>query len=218
MKLVKQVSAVVCIASLLTCSGCSASISQSFSASRNLATDQTTLQETTTVTIQLGGGAKPNFVTDGNVTTYGLVQSIPSEFTPNTSSPAQVTLTATTDTGYVSSITLTLQPTSTTVGPVNQGDVVYAYAAPSSTALTTWEQNVGANTTAQAQISAASTMPLTDTDNPGTYQLTSIVQTPAGSATSSTSIGIGLSGIPGPPTGCPSNPSCIVRDEPPLGN
>jgi hypothetical protein len=217
MKLLKQASAVVCIVSLFACSGCTGSTGMSLSAAYNTQTGATTITTTVSGTITFGG-AKANFVSNGDPTTYSLVNSIPSEFTPNASSPPQVTLTATTDTGYVSSITLTLQPTSTTVGPVNQGDVVYAYSVPASTALTTWEQNVGANTTEEAQVSAVSTLPLTSSAITGTYQVNAIAQTPSGSSNASTSISLGLSG-PSNPLKCPENPSCPVRiDELPSGN
>jgi hypothetical protein len=196
---------------MFACQGCSGSVSVTESDAHSTLTNSDTI--TTSVTAQISWGApKPNLVGDGDPTTFALAQSIPSEFTPNPSSPPQVTLTATTDTGYVSSITVTLQPASTTVAPVNQGDVVYGYSVPSSTALTTWEQNVGANTTSETQISAASTLALTNNGNAGTYQVTGIAQTPSGSSSASTSISLGLPAPP--PVKCPGNPTCPVRPDP----
>lgn len=210
MKLLKQVCAVVCAVSVFACSGCTGSAGVSLAASYNVATGATTVTTTVQGQIQFGG-AKPNLVVNGDPTTYTLVQSIPSEFALNSSSPPQITLTATTDTGYVSSITMTLQPTSTTVAPVNPGDTVYGYSVPSSATLTAWEQNVGANTTSEAQISAVSTLPLKSSGNSGTYQVTSIAQTPSTNASASTSISIGLSGNPGK---CPGQPGCPVPVNP----
>lgn len=212
MKLFKQASAVMCAICLFTCSGCKGSIG--FTPTISHGPTGWTFGGSGNFTWQFGSQDEAQFMAVGDPTSssYTFVESVPSVFTSNSSSPPQITMTATTDNGYTSSITLALQSTSTTVAPVNQGDVVYAWTVPASAALTTWEQNLNANTTSQISISFATSMPFAENGTTGTFPITTIVQTPIASATASSSAII----LPGPsgPSKCPGNPSCPVPVDP----
>jgi len=160
---------------------------------------------TTTVSGQITwGGAKPQVVGGSSLSSYTIVQSVPSALYTSSTSAPQVTLTATTDTGYVSSITLSLASTTTWVSPVNSGDVVYAWTIPQTAQFETWQQQVSANSSAEAEITGVSNATFVAAQ-PGTYQLTSIVQTPSSSASASTTISVPTPRCAG---GCP------IREQP----
>lgn len=96
-----------------------------------------------------------------------------SNFSPNTSSPAQATLTASTDTGYSSSITVNLQQVASSTPPVNTGDAVHTYAVSDANLgqVTAWLQQVSNNTSSAAQITSVASLPMNSAGNPGTYTL-----------------------------------------------
>jgi hypothetical protein len=213
MKLLKQVSAVVCAAILFACSGCSGTVAISPQYTYNTGTGASTIGASGTFTWKFGSSSNATFqaeVDSISQPTYTFVESIPSVFTSTSSTPPNITITATTDTGYTSSVTLALQSATTTVAPVNQGDVIYAYSVPASTALTTWEQDVEANYTSQVAIAFTTSVPFASNGAPGTYPFTTIVQTPDAYAAASGSAVILASG----PGKCPGNPSCPVRPYP----
>jgi hypothetical protein len=112
--------------------------------------------------------------------------SVPSSaFSPDSSSQAVTTLTATTDTGFTSSIQVVLQTTSAAIDPINSGDAVYSYVLPDTPELEAWSATVAANTNSSATITSNGNLPFTGTS--GTYpiglQITSIVADPSPVAT-----------------------------------
>lgn len=134
---------------------------------------------TGTVSVTIGGTSKVSGLDPGTIASlspseFTTITSVPaSNFLPNPNSPAQSTLTASTDTGYSSSITINLQQVTSTTPPVNSGDAVYTYGIVSSadSQVTQWLQQVAANTNATAEITSVSNLPMTSLGNPGSYTL-----------------------------------------------
>jgi hypothetical protein len=139
--------------------------------------------------------------------------SVPSSaFSSDSSSQAVTTLTATTDTGYTSSIQVVLQSTAAAINPINAGDAVYSYVLPDTPQLEAWSATVAANTNSSASITSDGNLPFTGTG--GTYtiglQITSTVTDPSQVAT------VPYSEAPPDDNPCPlSHPHC---SELPPGN
>lgn len=166
-------------------------------------------------------GAKAQYVsandmaatTDGS---YVLSVSAPStQFTTSAGDVAVTTITANTDTGYSSTITLPLTPVNPVVSPANSGDAVYSYNLPSSPQLAAWTQQVTANTSASMDITSTATVPLRSTGTAGSPTLTSTVTSNsigtvnAGNINFTTMTSGPIKGVPcGQPGGlCKQNPS-----------
>ena len=142
---------------------------------------------------------------------YNLIWNVPtSDLTLNTQSPVQATLTATTDTNYPSSITVTLTPVASTTSPVASGYSVYTFAVESSTQLSNWISEVSANTKSNVNVSLTDTALFNELANAGTYTIYyQVVSSQAGLTT----LGSATYSDPGPPpptrcTGnnCPNQP------------
>lgn len=105
---------------------------------------------------------------------YTVSVSAPaSDFSADTTDLSNVTITATTDTGYTSSVTATLQQTSPAISPVNPGDVVVSYALPNTTQMNEWIAQVAANSNSSVSISSSAAVPIINQGNPGTYSISS---------------------------------------------
>lgn len=141
---------------------------------------------------------------------YEVILTVPpNELTPDTSSVAQATLNATTDTGYTSSILVNLTPTGSAPSTLVSGDTDYTYSVPASNALTNWVNTVNQNTNETSSIDASTSTVFTAGGIAGTYtvyvQVTS-QQTgtmPAGNATF-TDVGTPTKPIPCHTSNCPN--------------
>jgi hypothetical protein len=139
--------------------------------------------------------------------------SLPSSaFSPNPSAQAVTTLTATTDTGYTSSIQVVLQPTAAAINPINAGDAVYSYALSDTPELEAWVATVAANSSSSVTITNDGNLPFVGTA--GDYsiglQITSVVTDPSSVVT------VSYSEAPPDDSPCPlSHPHC---SELPPGN
>ncbi len=116
-------------------------------------------------------GLSPTDFEQNSPTSFTIIANAPSgAFALDPNSPAQSTLTATTDTGYTSSVTVTLQQVTSTTVPVSNGDTVYTWSVPSTTALANWQQAVASHTTNSMQVTISSGLPLLSTAS-GTYTI-----------------------------------------------
>lgn len=142
---------------------------------------------------------------------YTVIANVPSaDFTFGTQNPVQATLTATTDTGFTSSTTVTLQPVTSTTAPIGSGYTVYTFAIPATSELNTWVQSVGANANSTMNLSATSTIPFNDLGTAGTY--TFYIQINS-SQTGVQPVGSIVYSDPGsgtPNPSCPPNKPCPV--------
>ncbi len=117
---------------------------------------------------QDSGGLAPADLTTALASGYTITYAVPSGvFTPS-SSPAQTTLTGTTDTGYTSSITETLTYAGSAPDSAYSGYTDYIYSMPASQALTTWVDAVNANTISVLGL-ATSTNGVFNSGSTGTY-------------------------------------------------
>ena len=169
---------------------------------------------TVTTTVGVSATIKPNAVMS-NVeasdvaalpsTGFVVSASLPSSnFTPDGSNIPTTTITAVTDTGFTSSITVQLQPTNPVIGPINTGDAVYSYAVPSTSALNSWAQEVSQNTASSATITSTGGLPFISAQNPGTYPVTvEVSNTQTSPTTSSTQYTV----VP-QNNGCGGRPRC----------
>jgi hypothetical protein len=130
---------------------------------------------------------------------------LPQYFSVNSNDPVQAAFAATTDTGYASSITVSLQPGGPT-GAAPSGYTAYPFEVASADqgALSAWLAQVGANTSASANISIAKTVSLTEVVEPGTSTLTSEAADSSGNVYASASASIYN---PPPSTGCGDDPN-----------
>lgn len=199
--------------------GCKGSATLEVDEAHNVQTGQDTVTVKAGVTIQFGG-ATPKLSTGGSPTT--IVESIPSNYIPDTSVATYVTLVATTDTGYTSNITLPTAMVSTSAAPANPGDVVYAWAvaSTSASALDAWEQDVSAHTNSEVNIALTANVPLIGNGAAGTYTFTTSLQDSVLGSTNSASTSVTVYDDLGGGGGhkCPDNPSCPVTQLPPPEN
>lgn len=137
-----------------------------------------------------------------------IVSANAANFTPNPVSPAQATISATTDQGYSSSITVNLEQVASTTAPVNSGDAVYTYAVSSAdtTAVNNWVNTVANNSTANATLTATSIIPLASAGIGGTYTTTG--QGNVVGATAPLTIGSGTVVIQNNPCGTGTHTKC----------
>ena len=106
------------------------------------------------------GGTSPS-----SVSAYRLIFNVDPSWTVNTASPSQATVAATTDTGYTSSITVTLTPTTSTTAPVVSGDSVYTFNLPNTSAFETWAAAVAANTSSALTLTSSQTAVFTPSES-----------------------------------------------------
>ena len=123
-------------------------------------------------------GASPNAVSSALSSGYAVIIHVPSgEFSADSSSQPQATLTATTDTGYTSSIVVNLTPTGSASSTLYSGYTAYTFAVQSSSQLTAWVNSVNSHTSSTSTITATSTGSFLGAGDPGEYtvyaQLTS---------------------------------------------
>jgi hypothetical protein len=142
---------------------------------------------------------------------YVLSASVPSNFVPDTNGNPITTITVTTDTGYISTISLQLVPTSPAIAPVNPGDSVYSYALPNNAAFNAWMADVAANTNVGMSLTSASGLPLVDQGgSPGSYTLSTVLtSTPTGTVDGG-SVGVTIGDPSGPPP-CEPHLDCIPQ-------
>jgi len=145
--------------------------------------------------------------TSSSISAYRLIVNLPSDAVINTQSPVQATLSATTDKGYTSTITVTLQPTTSTTQPVAPGDTVYTFLLPNTTQVTDWASTVAANANSSINVSSSILVGVNLLGTPGSYTVTiQNITEQAGLTT------VGSSGVsdPGPSGSCPPNKPCPV--------
>lgn len=220
----KKCSALLCIVVLFPMTGCkgTTTVSGSASGTYNFSTGQGTATVTVGVTYQFPHSqaqaqAQAQDILGFDPASVQVGESIPSAFTLN-NSPVQAILTGTTDTGYTSTITVMLQPTTPSSGPVNAGDVVYAWAIPSSADMTTWEQQLGANATSGVNVVAKIATPFTGSGTSGNFPISFLVTTSNNPTTiiASTTV-IASGGLGGGGGKCPNRPGCPVQPLDPPG-
>lgn len=157
--------------------------------------------------VQQQDAASPTDVTSGgsgsSVAAYRLILNLPSDVALNISSPVQATLGATTDKGYTSSITVTMQPTTSTTQPVAPGDTVYTFLLPNTSEVTNWASAVVANATSSINVTSSIVSGMNLLGNPGTFTVTVQQITEQTGPTTVGSIGVT---DPGSSTGCPPCP------------
>lgn len=210
--------ALLCLLCLPTMQGCHVS---GGSVSTSVSVNDQTGAVTTTVTGTLN--IAPDMVYSGlavadlnDIPSSGYVVSlsVPSgSFIPDPNGTPTTTLTATTDTGYSSSITVALQPTSPAVSPINSGDVVYSYSLPNTTEVNDWIQQVALNTSSTTTLSSSAGLPIVAVGNPGNYNLNvEITSAQVGS------IDLGTSNISvqpsDPPPSCDPGENCVTQPAP----
>ena len=133
---------------------------------------------------------------------YNLIWNVPtSDLTLNTQSPVQATLTATTDTNYQSSITVTLTPVASATSPVVTGYSVYTFGVESSAALSNWLSEVTANINSTGNLSVSSNPLFNELGNAGTYTVYVQVKSVQAGVTTLGSATYSDPGTP-PPTRC----------------
>lgn len=160
---------VVAGAVLISLAGCQTSETVGVSVSQG--PNGTTVTGSVSVTIkqQLQDVAMPDFGT-AESSGYTIVINAPSSnFTLDSQNPVQATLTANTDKGYTSSVTVTLQPGASTTAPVASGYTVYTFTVPNTTAVSNWVQAVQQNSSSSAAVSTSVGSVFNDLGSSGTY-------------------------------------------------
>jgi hypothetical protein len=141
-----------------------------------------------------------------SIAAYTLIWNVPSsDFTLNTQSPVQAMLTATTDTNYTSSITVTMSPAKSTTAPVAAGYSVYTFSLENSTALSNWVSQVSSNTRSSATFSFSSSALFNLLANAGTYTVYLQVNSSQAGVTEAGSGTVTDPGANPPPTRCTGN-------------
>jgi hypothetical protein len=173
---------------------------------------------TTTITFTVGGNINIGGGTGGTTPPKpqasdftSIVSANAANFTPSPLSPAQATLSATTDQGYTSSITVNLEQVASTTAPVNSGDAVYTYAISSAdtTAVNNWVNTVASNSNATANMTASTTVPLASAGIGGSYTTTGQGNTTG--ATAPLTIGSGTVIIANNPCGTGTHTKCYQQ-------
>lgn len=160
-----------CVLALLALTGCTRSVKASVSANSNGVVTGTVSMSWTVKSQIAVANVSPSDLGQNPATSFAIIVNAPSDaFAVNPNSPAQTTLTATTDTGYTSSVTVTLQQVASSTAPVSSGDAVYTWSVPNTAALNAWEQDVAAHTTSTMQVTSSSGLPLMTTKS-GTYTI-----------------------------------------------
>ncbi len=88
---------------------------------------------------------------------------------------ATTMLSAATDTGYSSAISLPLSAAAPATSPAQAGDAVYSFNLPASSALSSWLQNVVANTNSTMTLQSSASLPLSVTASLSSFTATSIL-------------------------------------------
>lgn len=185
-------------------SGCNGGrlTSQGGQISRTCTTDSNGNTTCKITIIQQQDGASPNDLTSAgsgsSVAAYRLILNLPSDAVLNTQSSVQATLTATTDTGYISAITVTLQPTTSTTQPVASGDTVYTFLLPNTSEVTNWASTVAANANSSISVTSSAVSGLNLLGTPGSYVVTIQEITEQTGTTTVGSIGVTDPGITSP--------------------
>jgi hypothetical protein len=172
-------------------------------------------------TIGFGGGIVVG-KTAKSGTSPNAIMTVFGDVTPTTSSlvfvlpigvalsndQAVVTLVATTDTGYTSSIAVPV--TASPIGSTQANSTSYAYTVPDSIDLQNWESQVDANTTNTATIGVQTAVAAVATGTAPSYPVQITATTPMGD---SNVVTVNLSGNATPPSGpsgnCPTRGNCL---------
>jgi hypothetical protein len=112
---------------------------------------------------------------------YAVVISVPSsELTLSSTGTAQTTLTATTDTGYTSSIVVDMAPAGSATSTSLDGYTAYTFNVLPSDALTKWVNTINSNTTDSSTIVSANSAAFTSAGQEGTYTVYAQISSLAG--------------------------------------
>lgn len=121
---------------------------------------------------------------------------------------AVVTLVATTDTGYTSSIAVPV--TASSMGSTQANSISYAYTVPDSTDLQNWKSQVDANTTNTATLSVQTSVPAVVTGTAPSYPVQITATSPMGDFNVATVNVSGNATSPSGPSGnCPTRGNCL---------
>ncbi len=133
--------------------------------------------------------------------------SVPaSAFSVAAGQTATTVLSATTDTGYSSAISVPLVAVASAVSPAQAGDAVYSFSLPASSEVSSWLQNVVANTSSTMTLQSSAPIPLSATAVPSSFTETAVL--------SSNSVGeytIGSITVVRPPTSPCTGHACPVQ-------
>ncbi len=124
--------------------------------------------------------------TDGS---YIVSASVPgSAFIADPNSTPTTTISVVTDTGYSSSITLSLTQVAPAISPINGGDVVYSYNLTDTPELDAWIQQVSANTISTMTLTNSSGLPVQFVGDPGDYTFTTVLTSNSTGTTAPSSV------------------------------
>jgi hypothetical protein len=213
-----KLAALLCLLCLPTIQGChvsGGSVSTSVSVNDQTGAVTTTVSGTLNIAPDMTySGLAVADLSDIPSSGYVVSLSVPSgSFVPDQNNTPTTTLTATTDTGYTSSITVVLQPTSPAINPINSGDIVYSYSLPNTSQVNDWIQQVALNTSSTTTLSSSAGLPVVAVGNPGTYNIAvEITSAQVGS------VELGASNIsiqsPTPPPSCDPGENCVTQPAP----
>lgn len=161
---------VVATVFLVSVSGCSQSVSVSVSGSAKTGVTGTITYKISWSQQEKGVPAS-DFAVSQSAGYTAIVNAPSADFALDSQNQVQTTLTATTDRGYTSSVTVTLQPVASTTAPVASGDTVYTFALQNTTALNSWVQAVQQNMTSSVTINSSTGAVFDTSQNAGTYTL-----------------------------------------------
>lgn len=134
---------------------------------------------------------------------YTVIYTLPTNaFSLSTTSTAEATLTATSDSGYTSSTVVTLTPVSATSA---SGYTSYAFSVPDSTALETWVEQVSSNTISTLTFTADTAAFFTPKKTSGTYPASIKISSNQTGIVDEGSTYLTLDGIGDTPVTCETN-------------
>lgn len=102
--------------------------------------------------------------------TYSVIVHVPSsELSLSGNSIPQATLSATTDSGYTSSVVVDLQPEGSAPSTLVSGYTAYTFSVPQTTTLTNWVDGVNSHTVSSSNIASASSTVFLPAGQEGSY-------------------------------------------------
>ncbi len=149
------------------------------------------------------GGVTPDVLAAGPSSGYSAVIHVPSnELTLSQTGAAQTTLTATTDTGYTTSIVVDMEFTGAAPSTLASGYTAYTFNIPPSDALTNWVNSVNNNTASSAAVVSTTSTAFTPAGQQGSYTVYMQISSDQIGVTSPVSAGFTDPGVGVKDTGC----------------
>lgn len=143
---------------------------------------------------------------------YTVSIDVPSaELLPQTSTPSQTTLTATTDTGYRSSIVADMQFTGSHPSTAHSGYTTYNFELQPSSSVTGWASSVVQNTSVSLELTGTSTSIFSPQGIPGTYVVYATLSSSQLGSMPVVSTSYSDPGVQSNPGPCPNNNPCYIK-------